>query len=288
MKNWDDLRIFQAMVGARSIREAAASLNTTHATMSRRIRSLEAELGHTLFERGRDGYSATDFATGIFGFVDSVSENIAAIDRSAFANEGGLAGIVRLSLLEDLFHCVLADSIDAFMSQYPLINLTLDTTAMLSDLGRREADVIVRITNKPPEQAFGRKVADSPLAGYASQDYLDNRPVIDRWIALDYALDYAPALEPQLHARAAFRSNSLSVVASALRRGQGIGLLPCFVGETTPGLVRVAEIPLRPDMEIWVLTHEDVRKNPRVRAVMDHLYQEFSHQRKMIEGNAEH
>ena len=48
MKNWDDLRIFQAMAGARSIREAAASLGTTHATVSRRMRSLEEELGNTL------------------------------------------------------------------------------------------------------------------------------------------------------------------------------------------------------------------------------------------------
>jgi len=271
------------MVGARSIREAAASLNTTHATMSRRIRALETELGHTLFERGRDGYSATDFATGIFSFVDSVAENIAAIDRSAFANEGGLAGMVRFSLLEDLYHCVLAEPISTFMSRHPLINLIVDTTSTPSDLVRREADVIVRITNKPPEQAFGRKVADSPLAGYTSQTYLDNRPVIDRWIALDYA----PTIDPLLHARPTFRSNSLSVVANTLRRGQGIGLLPCFVGEATPGLVRVPDIPLKPDMEIWVLTHEDVRKNPRVRALMDYLYQVFSQQRGMIEGKIE-
>lgn len=283
MKNWDDLRIFQAMIGARSIREAAASLNTTHATMSRRIRTLEEELGHTLFERGREGYAATDFAKGIFGFVDSVAENIAAIDRSAFANEGGLAGVVRLSLLEDIYHYILAESIGVFMTRHPLINLVIDTTSSLSDLGRREADVIVRITNEPPEQAFGRKVANSPLAGYASQAYLDNRPVIDRWIALDYG----PTIEPQLHARPAFRSNSLSVVADALARGQGIGLLPCFVGETTQGLVRVPDIPLKPDMEIWVLTHEDVRDNPRVRALMDHLYQVFSMQRRLIEGDVD-
>ena len=283
MKNWDDLRIFQAMIGARSIREAAASLNTTHATISRRIRVLEDELGHTLFERGRDGYNATDFAKGIIGFVDSVAENVAAIDRAAFANEYGFAGTIRFSLLEDLYHCILAEPLNAFMQRHPLINLIVETTSTLTNLGRREADVIVRITNTPPDQAFGRKVANSPLAGYASQTYLDNRPVLDRWIALDYA----PEIDPQLHARTAFRSNSLSVVADTLRNGHGIGILPCFVGETLPGLVRVPEIPLKPDMEIWVLTHEDVRNNPRVRALMDYLYQVFSQQRNLIEGHIE-
>lgn len=280
MQNWDDLRIFQAMIGARSIREAAASLNTTHATMSRRIRALEEELGHTLFERGRDGYQATGFARGIFGFTEAIADNIAAIDRLAFANEGGLAGTVRFSVLEDLYHCILADPISTFMTRHPMINLVVDTTTALSDLGRREADVIVRITSDPPEQAFGRKVADSPLTGYASQAYLDKRPAIDRWIAPDYP----PAIAPLLHARPAFRVNSLSVVADVLSRGQGIGLLPCFIGDTTQGLVRVPGIPLIPDMEIWVLTHEDVRENPRVRALMDHLYQVFSQHRAVIEG----
>lgn len=280
MKNWDDLRIVQAMIGARSIREAAATLNTTHATMSRRIRALEEELGRTLFERGRNGYAATEFATRIFGFVDTVAENIAAIDRSAFSKEVGLAGIIRLSVLHELYQGLLAEPISDFMTRHPLINLVVDTTSTLNDLGRREADVIVRITNTPPEQAFGRKVADSPLAGYAAKSYLEDRPTIDRWIALDYG----PAIEPLLHARPSFRSNSLSIVEDSLKRGQGIGLLPCFVGEASEGLVRIPEIPLVPDMGIWVLTHEDVRNNPRVRALMDHLYQVFSKRRGMIEG----
>ena len=270
------------MVGARSIREAATRLKTTHATVSRRIRSLEAELGHTLFERARDGYRMTEFAKGIFDFTEAIGQGVAAIDRLAFGNERGLAGTVRLSLLEDIFTFVLADPIAAFMRHNPMIELIVDTTASVSDLSRREADVIVRITREPPEQAFGRKVANSPLAAYASPDYLDNRPRIDRWIALDYP----PTIAPLLQARPVFRSNSLSVVTNALQQGQGIGLLPCFIGDKLPSLVRLPEVSLIPDMEIWVLTHEDLRDNPRVRMLMDHLYQAFSQQRSLIEGNA--
>jgi len=280
MKNWDDLRIFQALAGAHSIREAAALIGTTHATVSRRIRALEEELGNTLFERARDGISLTVFGQGVLTFAENASENVAAIDRLAFSKEGSLAGPVRFSLLEDLYSFVLAEPIDAFMIRHPMIELIVDTTADLSDLGRREADVIVRITRSPPEQAFGRKVADSPLAAYASQSYLDNRPKIDRWIALDYP----PTISPLLQARPTFRANSLSVVAKTLQLGQGVGLLPCFVGENCPELVRLSEVSLIPDMEIWVLTHEDVRHNPRVRALMDYLYQAFSTHRSLIEG----
>lgn len=71
-----------------------------------------------------------------------------------------------------------------------------------------------------------------------------------------------------------------------INQTQGIGLLPCFIGDALPDLVRFSEISQVPDMEIWVLTHEDVRENPRIRVLMDHLYQAFSLRRNLIEGNS--
>jgi DNA-binding transcriptional LysR family regulator len=280
MKNWDDLRIFHAMVDALSMRAAAAKLGTTHATVSRRLRALEADLGHALFLRKQDGLELTVFGQGVLTFSGQAAQNIAAIDRLAFAQDDGLAGVVRLSLLEGLYTSVLSDAIAAFSAQYPMIELHIETTAALSDLADRQADVVVRITQTPPEQAYGRKVADSPLAIYAAPSYLDNRPAIDQWVALDYP----PAITPMFNARTVLRSGSLTVVATALRDGRGIGLLPCFIGENDTGLVRLPQSPLIPDMQIWVLTHEDVRHNQRVRALMDYLYQSFAGQRRIIEG----
>ena len=282
MKNWDDLRIFQAMVDGSSIRAAAVKLGTTHATVSRRIRALEEDLGSTLFLRKQDGLELTVFGQGVLTFAQQAAQNIAAIDRLAFAQDDNLAGVVRLSLLEGLYTSVLSDAIAAFSAQYPMIELHIETTATLSDLAGRQADVVVRITQTPPEQAYGRKVADSPLGVYAGQSYLDNRPAIDQWVALDYP----PAVAPMFDARPILRSGSLTVVATALRDGRGIGLLPCFIGENDAGLVRVPQSRLIPDMQIWVLTHADVRHNQRVRALMDYLYQSFARQRRIIEGDA--
>ncbi len=282
MKNWDDLKVFHAMQGARSIREAAATLKTTHSTLSRRLRALEEELGNTLFERGRDGYELTPFGQSILTFSQEIAAHFEAIDRMVFANNATLAGPLRVSMLDEVYSYVLADALGAFMQDHPMIDLSLETTTGLSDLARREADVIVRITKSPPEQAVGRKVADSPLAGYASPDYLADRPARDRWVALEYP----PARAPLNGARVVMTAGKLEVAATAIAQGQGFGLLPCFVGDSHAGLVRVPEIPPRPDVEIWVLTHLDVRSHPRVRALMDHLYHAFAGQRRRIEGLA--
>jgi len=283
MKNWDDLRIFRAMAKSRSIRAAAAELKTTHATVSRRVRALEDDLGSALFERRKEGYVLTAFGQSMMDLTQSVTAGVDAIDRLAFGQDGSLAGPVRLSVLEDLYYKVLADPLDSFMHSHPMIELAIETTSSFRDVNRREADVIVRITSDPPEQAVGRKVADSPLAAYCSHGYLRNRPVVDRWIALDYP----PTVSPLLNARPAFLANSLTVVADVLRRGQGIGLLPCFMAEGDSDLVRLSEVDLIPDKEIWTLTHVDILHNPRVRLLMDHLYRAFAEKRSLIEGRAE-
>ena len=280
MKNWDDLRIFRAMAKARSIRAAAAELKTTHATVSRRIRALEDDLGSALFERRQEGYVLTAFGQSMMDLTQGVTAGIDAIDRLAFGQDGSLAGPVRLSVLEDLYHKVLAEPLDMFMCSHPMIELAIETTSSFRGVHRREADVIVRITSEPPEQAVGRKVANSPLAVYGAPSYLNQRPEVDRWIALDYP----PTVQPLLNARPAFLANSLTVVADALRRGQGIGLLPCFMAEGDSSLVRLPEVELIPDKEIWTLTHQDILHNPRVRLLMDHLYRTFAEQRGNIEG----
>jgi len=168
----------------------------------------------------------------------------------------------------------------ALMCQHPMINLEIVATDDLSNLAWREADVVIRITQNPPDSAFGRKLADSPLAIYASKEYLGARPKRDRWIAYDYK----PALRPAIPARIVANAGTLALAAQMIQMGRGIGALPCFMGDTNPTLRRVEEVDIIPDMQIWVLTHEGLRTNPRVRALMDHLYKAFDECRPIIEG----
>ena len=46
-------------------------------------------------------------------------------------------------------------------------------------------------------------------------------------------------------------------------------MLPCFIADRRPGLVRVSRRPPTPGRDIWVLTHPDLRRTARVRAVME-------------------
>lgn len=47
-------------------------------------------------------------------------------------------------------------------------------------------------------------------------------------------------------------------------------LLPCYLGDPEPGLVRVIDTPVNElTRELWIVTHADLRKTARVRAFLD-------------------
>lgn len=282
--NWNDLRVFLAVEQAGSIRGAARQIGKTHATVSRHIQSFQQSLGKSAIERRREGQCLTEFGDRILPLAKQIEKIVAEIDRLAYAEDTGLAGTVKLSLSESLYIALLHQPIDEFMQRYPMIDVEIKATDDLVKLTFREADVIIRITANPPNEAYGRKLANSPLAIYTSAEYQKNRPKIDRWIALEYE----PARLPVIPARVVAHVDTLALAAKMIGMGRGIGLLPCYIGDSDTKLIRLDEATPIPDMEIWVLTHNDLRSNPRVRVFMDHLYEAFDIYREIIEGRKPH
>jgi DNA-binding transcriptional LysR family regulator len=272
VKDWDQLRVFLAVVRAGSIREAAKSLSTTHATVSRHIRSLEAAMKGRLFQRDRAGRRLSALGERVLPLAESIERQAAAIERIALVENSGLAGPLRISLSESLYHGIFARIIDGFMDQHPMIDLELVASDSFASLERREADVLIRITRSPPETAVGRKLAKSPLCVYASPSYLSARPKLDRWIAFQYP----PAENPTLPARIIARVNAPLTAARLIRDGKGIGILPCYLGDTDPLLARLPGVKPIPDLDIWILTHKDLASAPRVRALMEHVRKHFA------------
>ncbi|MBO6894225.1 MAG: LysR family transcriptional regulator [Roseibium sp.] len=266
--HWDHLRAFLTFIREGSVRRAARTLNTTHSTVARQLKALEADLGGPLFEPGPEGRTLTALGHRIVPMAERMEADAAAISRAAFAEDTSLAGPVCLSVTEGLYLNVFAPVIDDFLRHFPMITLELVMSDALSSLSRREADVVIRITNTPPDSAIGRKLAASPICPYVAPKYLVERPRLDRWIALDYE----PARAPVLPAHVVATASSLQSAAHLIRAGQGIGILPCFQGDTDPGLIRLPGHSPLPDMDIWILTHTDLKTNARVRALLDHIY----------------
>jgi DNA-binding transcriptional LysR family regulator len=80
-----------------------------------------------------------------------------------------------------------------------------------------------------------------------------------------------------------FRANSLALLAKAAEAGLGVALLPCYLGESV-GLTRIRDPLDEVSTDLWLLSHEDLRKTARVRALLDFLAEALSAKRALIEG----
>ncbi len=163
-----------------------------------------------------------------------------------------------------------------------MLDIDIIATDRIVNLAQRESDIAIRITRNPPVSAVGRKLADSPLGVFASPGYLASRPALDRWVSLEYE----GASRQVLPARVVARTNSAVVAQQMIRDGLGIGLLPCFVGDNHPGLIRVPGTGPIADNEVWLLTHADIDKNRRVRVCVDFLYARFAEMEAAISGGS--
>ncbi|MGI6247650.1 MAG: LysR family transcriptional regulator [Pseudochelatococcus sp.] len=287
--NWDDLRLFLAVARVGTLSGAARTLGVNHSTVFRRVGAFEDRLRVRLFERLPNGYALTPAGEEMRDAAMRIEEQIAALSRRVTGRDLRLGGTVRITTVDMLALGVLPGHLAAFRAQYPGIVLDVVVSNAALDLTRREADVALRVGNAPSETLVGRRVARLAFAIYAAAGgptVQDGELTARDWIGFDD--EHAPLarhmarLYPQ--ARLAFRTNSIPAAIGAARAGTGLAPLPCGLADRDPGLIRIAEMPEPFTLDLWLLTHEDLRATARIRAFMDFMAEAFAAEADLLEG----
>ena len=288
--DWDDLRLFLAVARAGSLSGAARALGVNHSTVFRRINAFEERLGVRLFERFPGGYVLTPAGEEMREAALRIEDEVATLGRKVSGQDLRLSGTVRITTIDMLGLGLLPRHLAAFRSAYPGIELEMQLTNAALNLGRREADVALRVGNEPPEALIGRRVGRLAFAVYGSAGYCARRPDTSLeghdWIGLDS--EQAPLARRFARflpgARATFRANSVAATIAAARAGIGLAALPCGLADPDPDLVRIADVPQDFGLDLWLLTHEDLRRTARIRAFMDFLAEAIAREAPLLEG----
>lgn len=293
--DWDDLRYIRALGTAGTLAGAAEMLGVHHSTVFRRLGRIEAGLGVRLFDRHREGFSLTPAGEEAIATAERLGIEVDELERKLAGRDTRPTGSVRMTTTDTLLNGPLGPILARFRRAYPGIRLEIVTGNPFFSLSRRDADVALRPTAAPPETLVGRRVSTIATAVYAASDYLGQAPSIDgldehAWIAPDDSLSHLPSarwlrtelpgVEPVL------RCNTLSGMLAAARGGVGMAALPCFMGDPEPGLVRVREPVAELSVGLWLLTHRDLRRVARIRALLDCLYEELIAERARFEGRS--
>jgi DNA-binding transcriptional LysR family regulator len=290
---WDDLRYVLAVATAGSLASAARTLGVNHTTVLRRVTAFEEHIGVRVFDRLPTGYVLTPAGEELAAAARGIDDTINALTRKLAGHDLTLTGELRVTSTDTLMEAFLPRILADFKAAQPGIRIDLSVSNVMLNLSRRDADVAIRPTIDPPETLVGRRISKIAFAIYASKEYLRERGQVDdlaqeQWVALDDSLSntsVAKWMRTQLpDADVTFRTDSLVAMRQAARAGLGLAALPCYLGDASHDLIRVH--PPIPAMEtaLWVLTHEDLRHTPRVRAFTDFMAEALRKYRPMLEG----
>jgi DNA-binding transcriptional LysR family regulator len=284
--NWDDMRIFLAVAREGSLSAAARRLGVTQPTAGRRLRALEESLSARLFERLPQGFLPTAAGAELLPLAEAMERSAEAVARRQPALADRLHGTVRLSVGEVIAQ-FLAPRLPVLQARLPEIELELSVSHLLANLSRREADLVIRECLPDSPGLVARKLGRFAFAVYGARDYVAANPAAlgegryraCAWAGFDEEHGYFAGqqwLLSKLGGRVpAVRLNDAMVLQEAVRGGVGLGVLACFAADADPGLVRVTP-PLAEVVSLQhLIVHQDLRRVPRVRAVMDALAELF-------------
>lgn len=276
--DWEDYRVVLSVARTGSALRAAQVLGVTHSTVLRRLDGLERRLGARLFERSRSGMAATTAGETLRRAAERMEDIDFEATRRVLGRDLELTGVIRVTTTDTLAARVVPELIAGFRQDHPGIAFELTTGAAMANLTRREADIAIRATTRPPQTALGRRIGAIATAFYATptiaSDIEGPPPFEDvTWVLPDDSLADLPvtgwARGIIADDRVALRCDSVTNMVAAARAGIGVAALPCFLAEPDPALYRVAGPLSELASELWVLTHADLRRTARIRAFMD-------------------
>ncbi|HVE09909.1 MAG TPA: LysR family transcriptional regulator [Paraburkholderia sp.] len=280
---WSDIRIFLAIARCGTLGAAARAIGQTQPTMGRRLRALEEALGHALFQRTSDGFVLTDEGTAVLNYAERMEEEALGFTRTLAGEEKELTGVLRVASSDWFGVHVLTPVFARFNEHYPQVAIELVTDARRYNLARREADLAFRITPFDEPDVVQRKLMHIDYALYARAGLKPPR-VGDgrgcRLITMDSGFGTLPDvvwIKRMLpHAQIAFSSNNRDAQARMCAAGGGFAVLPCPLGDTTPGLRRIDLKEAPPGRDVWLGYHRDLRRLARLRALLDATLEQLS------------
>jgi len=286
---WDDVRTFLEVARRGTLPEAARTLGISAATASRRVQQLEGALGAPLFDRLPNRLVLTALGQELADTGALMQQGAAALARCAGAWTAPADAPVRVTATSSmsLFLAVHARRL-AELTEVEGVTVSVLTTKTALDVAGGEAEIALRMRRLPRDGPLaGRRLGRVAFAVYATRDLWDGlgRPK-DSWHGLGVVglpkTMWAPSqsrwLDEVAAARGAgirLRFGEVALRHQAVREGVGASLLPCFLGDADPALVRLLDP--RPELteDVHLLLHERGRRNQPVRAVADALGQVF-------------
>ncbi len=293
--DWDKLRIFHTVAEAGSFTHAGEILHLSQSAVSRQIQALEDSLNVTLFHRHARGLILTEQGEFLFEATQSMNHRLAAAIARIRDSKEEVFGHLRVTTTTGFGSLWLAPRLPHLYAKYPELKIDLMLEERVLDLPMREADVAIRM--KEPSQAdlIRKKLMGVHMRLYASREYLNRSGTPERLEDLGAHRLISQSIKAQQvsagamfvqsllthEVRSLLTVNSYFGVLQAVRAGLGIGVLPDYLTEDFPNLIRVLPALQSNEVPVFLAYPEELRKSRRIKVFRDFVIEEIvTHRRK--------
>ena len=281
--NWDDLRFFLAVARFGTLTIAASYLKVDHATVGRRITSLEESMSVKLFDRSPKGYVLREAGELLLPFAERLESDMMAATDLLTDSHGQISGTVKIGAQESVAAYLLAEGAHELCIQHPELKLQLLALPQSFSLSKREADFVITTARPTAGRLKIRKISNFKLHIYATKKYLrsvrsiKSKKDLLRVRGIGYIpdlistkeLDYIPNVDPSL--RAHLTSTSIYVQLKLLLNNSGLCILPDFIACNYSNLKMVLPDKVELERSFYLVIHEDISRLKRIRVVADFL-----------------
>lgn len=275
-----ELAAVLAMHRGGTLAAAAALLGADGSTVFRTLHRLEQRAHQRLFERSRTGYRATELGLQWAVHGERIEAELEAARALTQAKGNAVTGRVRISTTDTLLQGLLLPVLPGLAAAHPRLEFDLDASNEPASLTRRDADIALRATRKPPAHLVGRPLGAIQAAVFGKRPPRGPLPALPAladcpWVAPDEALPdhlsvrwrkrHLPKVVPR------YAVHSVLGVLQAVAAGLGVGIVPLFLAAGQDGLVALTPALDECETQLWLLTHAESRHLRRISTVATHL-----------------
>ncbi len=168
----DAIRIFLAVVNTGSLSRVAKDERIAVSSVSRKIDSLEAELGFKLFRRSSRLVMLTDSGEQFLPRAKNILIEMDEAKNAMSALNADPQGLLTITAPASFGRLHVAPAVMTFLKQYPLMEIELQVSDAIIDLAAQRIDVAIRIGTLPDSDLVATRLAPFKRLVCASPDYI--------------------------------------------------------------------------------------------------------------------
>ncbi|ALE91305.1 LysR family transcriptional regulator [Arthrobacter alpinus] len=290
----DDLLILLTVARLGRFTAVADALETTHTTVSRRILALDKQLGGRTLERTPQGWELTELGRAAVGAAEGIEKSLSVLTSGIQDGVDAVSGVVRVSASDGFGALIATPALARLQGKHPLLRVELLSGTRRLSQNRSGVDIEVVPGSVDAGRAQTILLSDYTLRLYAGPEYVSKNGMPETVDALathsfisyvESTLQVAELVQQHrtLTAKPAdFQATSVFAQIEAVRANAGIGMLPAFMADGQPGLVRVLPKEVEQKVQFWAASRPESLRSPAVQAVVAAFLQETRARRQQL------